>query len=49
MVLMMAVLVVEDALAVLVLRPEASSGDEITGIDEEICAEIAKGRDEDDS
>jgi hypothetical protein len=49
MVLMMVVLVVEDALAVLVLRPEVSLGDEKTGMDGESGADIFAGRDEDDS
>ena len=43
------VLVVEDAPAVLALRPEVSAGDENTGMDGDSCAEAAKGRDEGDS
>jgi hypothetical protein len=47
--LMVVVLVVEDELAVLVLRPAVSSGDENTGMRGVSCAEAAKGRDEGDS
>jgi hypothetical protein len=43
--LMVVVLVSADALAVLMLRPEVSAGDENTGMHES-CAEGAKGRDE---
>jgi hypothetical protein len=44
---MVVVLVAEDVLAVLTLRPEVSSGDD--GMEGESCAEAAKGRDEGDS
>ncbi len=47
--LMVAVPVAEDALAVLVLLPEVSAGDENTGMDGDSCAEAAKGRDKGDS
>jgi hypothetical protein len=42
-----AVLVVENALAALALRPEVT--DDNTGVDGEFCAEAAKGCDECDS
>jgi hypothetical protein len=47
--LMVVVLLAEDALAVLALPLEVSSGDENTGMDGESRAEGAKGRGEGDS
>jgi hypothetical protein len=42
------VLVAEEVLAVLTLRPDASLGDEEVGRDGGSCADVAKGRDEGD-
>ena len=43
------VLVAEEVLAVLTLRPDASLGDEEVGRDGESCADVPEGPDEGDS
>jgi len=47
--LMVVVLVAEDALALLALPLEVSSGNESTGMGDESCANVSEGQDEDDS